>query len=559
MEPTLWPARNIAEYAYCPRLFYLMEVEGIHIASGDTEEGISVHGRVDRPSAAPADDPDKPQSVRSLVLTSMGRALTATLDLADMHGTRAVPIEYRRGRPQRHPPGEDTEDIQARLAEPRPWPTDRIQLALQGILLEDAGYEVSEGVLYYAAEKLRLTIAITAELKAEALGTLKVACAAAEGPRPPPLVNDPKCVRCSLQAYCLPDEINFETQEQTPSPRKLWPPRDDGIHVIAQSHGTRIGIRGLALTVTDGDGGRIRQIPLATVESLSLLGSVQLSTQALQTLARQGIPVGFLSPLGRPVAILDPLDSVSAQVRRAQVRVLDNAQKALELSRELVVAKIMNQRTLLMRNHPNLPQAVSISLRSQALAAGNAASLDGLRGFEGAAASLYFEHLAGVLPGSFAEAFDAIGRQRRPPPDPVNAGLSLGYTLLTHECVTALRLARLEPSIGAFHVSRPGRPALALDLMEPFRPLIVDSIIIGALNRGELKAGHFWQTAAGCSLTDAGRRAFFDAYGRRMQTEITHPHFGYRLSYRRMLTLHARMIAAWLAGEIPTLSFLTTR
>ena len=125
--------------------------------------------------------------------------------------------------------------------------------------------------------------------------------------------------------------------------------------------------------------------------------------------------------------------------------------------------------------------------------------------------------------------------------------------------MAALRQARLEPSIGAFHVSRPGRPALALDLMEPFRPLVADSVAIAAFNRCELGEGHFMRTSAGCTLTDSGRRAFFNAWGRRMETEVTHPVFGYKLSYRRMLVLHARMIAAWLLGEVPSLAFLTTR
>jgi CRISPR-associated protein Cas1 len=158
-----------------------------------------------------------------------------------------------------------------------------------------------------------------------------------------------------------------------------------------------------------------------------------------------------------------------------------------------------------------------------------------------------------------AAEFDVNGRQRRPPPDPINSVLSFGYTMLTHECVSALRLARLEPSLGAFHTCRPGRPALALDLMEPFRPLIADSVAIASFNRGELTDGHFQRTAAGCAMTDSGRRAFFEAWGRRMDTEVTHPVFGYKLSYRRMLMLHARMIAAWLLGEVPTLAFLTTR
>ncbi len=157
------------------------------------------------------------------------------------------------------------------------------------------------------------------------------------------------------------------------------------------------------------------------------------------------------------------------------------------------------------------------------------------------------------------ERFEAAGRKRRPPPDPVNAVLSFGYAMLVHECTSALRLASLDPAIGAFHQARPGKPAMALDLMEPFRPLIADSVALNLFNRDELRPGHFLDTAAGCSMTDHGRRAFFDAWGRRMATVVAHPLFEYRLEYRRMLMLHARLIAAWLLGEAPTLAFLTTR
>jgi CRISPR-associated protein Cas1 len=198
-------------------------------------------------------------------------------------------------------------------------------------------------------------------------------------------------------------------------------------------------------------------------------------------------------------------------------------------------------------------------MAAQVNQASKADSLESLRGHEGQAAAIYFDHFAGMLKGAAGAEFDVNGRKRRPPPDPVNSCLSMAYSMLTHECVAALRVARLEPSIGAFHVSRPGRPALALDLMEPFRPLIADSIAIAAFNRGELAEGHFLRTSAGCTFTDAGRKAFFEAYARRMDTEVTHPAFGYKLSYRRMLALHARMIAAWCVGEVETLVFLTTR
>lgn len=572
MDESLWPARNVAEHAYCPRLFYYMQVEGIFVPSSDTEKGVAVHRRVDKPSAAQEKvdeseaDPDRPKTVRSLALTSESLGLTATLDLAEISGQVAVPVEYRKGRPKRvavGPPADDCGEMEQRpLSHPEAWPTDRIQVGLQAVLLEDAGYTVRDAVIYYAEEKLRLRISVDDALKAEALLTLEKAKRCAEGSRPLPLLNDPRCPRCSLQPICLPDEVNHQ-RAQSPTdeltPRKIWPPRDDGIHVVAQQEGVKVGVRGMELRVTDKNGSAVKTIPLANLESLSLLGSVQITTQAIRALADMNTPVAFLSPAGRLVAMIDPLDSVSAEVRRSQIRKLDCVDVCLELARALVSAKIMNQRTLLLRNHSSLPAGVAADLLKEAKNAAQSDSVDAVRGHEGQAAAIYFGHFSGMFKGPLSAEFDANGRKRRPPPDPINSCLSLAYSMLTHECVAALRLARLEPSIGGFHVSKPGRPALALDLMEPFRPLIADSVAITCFNRGELTEGHFLRTASGCSLTDSGRRGFFNALGRRMDTEVTHPVFEYRLSYRRMIVLHARMIAAWLTGDIPSLAFLTTR
>jgi CRISPR-associated endonuclease Cas1/CRISPR-associated protein Cas4 len=570
MDEYLWPARNVAEFAYCPRLFYLMEVEGIHLANTDTEQGNLVHRRVHRPSASKSkesngDEPDenRPQSVRSLTLTSPTLGLTATLDLAEIIGSVAIPVEYRKGRP-RHAfwtPPDDPGEEEPTLPDAEPWPTDRVQVGLQAILLEEAGYTVSEAILYYAAEKLRLRIPVDASLREEALRTLRAAQeTAATKKRPLPLVNDPRCLRCSLQPICLPDEVNQQRAlAEAPSPRRIWPTRDDALHVVAQQEGTRIGVSGMALKITDKGGRETRKIPLAGLESLAILGGVQISTQALHALADRTVPVAFMSAAGRLVAMVDPLDSVSADIRGAQVRVFDQPARCLELTRALVSAKIINQRVLLQRNHSSITDQVMEDLLVEAERARGAASVDVIRGHEGQAAAIYFDHFAGMFKTPLAAEFDVNGRQRRPPPDPINSVLSFGYTMLTHECVSALRLARLEPSLGAFHTCRPGRPALALDLMEPFRPLIADSVAIASFNRGELTDGHFQRTAAGCAMTDSGRRAFFEAWGRRMDTEVTHPVFGYKLSYRRMLMLHAHMIAAWLLGEVPTLAFLTTR
>jgi CRISP-associated protein Cas1 len=287
---------------------------------------------------------------------------------------------------------------------------------------------------------------------------------------------------------------------------------------------------------------------------------VQISTQAVRLLSEMEIPIAYLSYAGRMVAFVDPLDTVSSLVRRKQVHILEDPAKALELAVALITAKILNQRKMLQRNAQQLDAAVLRSLEVQAEEVGRAKTMDALRGHEGQAAALYFKNFPLMLKNEKLAAELAInGRQKHPARDPINSCLSMAYAMLTGECTAALRVARLEPSIGCLHVSAPGRPALALDLMEPFRPLIGDSVTLSAFNRGELAEGHFSRTSSGCLLTKYGRTAFFQANGRRMVEETTHFKLGYRMSYRRMLSLHAKMVAAWIIGDIHSLHFLVTR
>lgn len=589
-----------------------MQVEGVFVPSDDTEQGKGAHTRVDRPSAHPSSpglgagapapvgattnhdaespahhsdppiaspDPDRPRAVRSLALTSERLALTATLGLAEVRGDphrggTAVPVEYRKGRPRLLDLSNDSdaelEPGQQPLSRSMPWPTDRVQVGLQAILLEEAGYVVPHAVLYDAQTRTRLPISVDDQLRAEALAELQAAQRTAAGPRPLPLIDDPKCPRCSLQPICLPDEINHQrrtaltiegrTADEPLSPRRIWPPRDDGIHVAAQTDGVKLGVRGQSLRFTDRDGATVRDMPIASIESLAIIGSVQLSTQALHVLADHAVPVVSMTAAGRCVAWIDPPTPTSAATRLSQAQRCVDRDACLTLARALIAAKITSQRTLLMRNAPDAPPPALAELARLALAADAAASIDELLGHEGQVAAVYFAHFALMLRDPQARQwFDSHGRRRRPPPDPVNACLSFAYAMLTHECVSALRTASLEPTIGVLHATRPGKPALALDLMEPFRPLIADSVVLSLFNRGEVGRGHFLRTAAGSALTDHGRRAFFNAWGRRMATEVTHPVFDDRLSYRRMLMLHARLIAAWFNAEAPTLAFLTTR
>lgn len=174
-------------------------------------------------------------------------------------------------------------------------------------------------------------------------------------------------------------------------------------------------------------------------------------------------------------------------------------------------------------------------------------------GLEGNAARIYFQNFATMIKGTngVPPAFEFTNRNRRPPRDPVNALLSFAYSMLTKELTATTLRVGFDPFLGLYHRPRYGRPALALDLAEEFRPLIADSVVLQVLNTGEIQGHHFIQRGPACNLTPAGRKAFINAFERRLDSLVTHPLFGYTISYRRVLEVQARLLAACLAGEFP--------
>jgi CRISPR-associated protein Cas1 len=250
----------------------------------------------------------------------------------------------------------------------------------------------------------------------------------------------------------------------------------------------------------------------------------------------------------------------NVELRRRQYAAAEDREKSLALARRFVEAKILNCRTLLRRNHPAPPVETLEALKGDLRRARKAESIEMLLGVEGTAASRYFSHFHELLrPAAESVAtFDFAHRNRRPPRDPVNALLSFAYALLTKDFATTLFSVGFDPQLGFFHRPRYGRPALALDLMEEFRPLIADSVVLTVVNNGELRPEDFISTLAGVAMTQGGRMQLLSAYERRMRQEIIHPVFGYRISYRRVLEVQARLLARYLMCEIRTYpSFLT--
>jgi CRISPR-associated endonuclease Cas1 len=225
-----------------------------------------------------------------------------------------------------------------------------------------------------------------------------------------------------------------------------------------------------------------------------------------------------------------------------------------------VQAKIANCRTLIRRNHPNVSELLLQELKVDQGQAGEAGSLESLLGVEGTAARRYFGAFGALVREEAMRArFDTEGRNRRPPRDPINALLSFAYAMLAREWTVVVHSVGLDPYLGFYHQPRYGRPALALDMMEEFRPLIADSVVLTALNNGEVQASDFIERLGNVSLTPEGRRRFIATYERRMGQEMTHPVFGYQVSYRRVLEVQARLLGRYLLGEIPELPPIITR
>jgi CRISPR-associated protein Cas1 len=540
------------EFAYCPRLAYLEWVQGDFADNADTVEGRFHHRNVDAESGAlPA--PDELEGARfharSVMLSAPKLGLVARVDLVEAEGDIITPIDYKRGKAPSIPEGA--------------WEPERVQLCAQALVLEENGYRVERGILYFVASRERVEIELTGELRARTLEVLAgLRAAAACDVAPPPLVDSPKCWRCSLVGICLPDELNLLRADAADEKvRRLVPARDDSLPLYVQSAGARIGKRGEELVIELRDGTK-ETAQIGNTSHVALFGNVQISTQAVQELCARGITVSYLSSGGWLYGITRGMDHKHVALRRAQFDAAADPERCLRLARRLVSVKIRNCRTMIRRNAEPVPAHSLDRLRELIDAADSAASLDALLGLEGTAARIYFDALRAMLrppDEPHRLAFDFESRNRRPPRDPINALLSFGYALLAKDVAVTLIAVGFDPYLGFYHQPRYGRPALALDVMEEFRPLIVDSVVLAAVNTGAIKADAFIRRGGAVSLTPSGRTSFLRAYERRMEELVSHPIFGYRISYRRILEVQTRLLARHLAGELAEYPPFATR
>lgn len=555
----LVPARMLAEFVYCPRLAILEWVEGEFAHNADTVEGALRHTAVDRAGfrKRPRREAEEPsgdvapttaiEQLRSLELSDAELGLIAKIDLVEVDGGRVQPVDTKKGKRPHVPRGA--------------YDPERVQVCAQGLLLRAHGYACDSGVLYYAGSNERVVVEFDEELVAltrERLDALRETADA--GILPPPLEDSPKCVRCSLAPICLPDETRFLREAGTP-PRRLVPAGDHRFPLYVQQPGAVVRKKDDTLQVFDGEE-KLGEARTREVSQLVLMGRVSATEPVYQELLHRGTPIVHLSSGGWLYGVTHGLPHANVRLRQEQVRTADDPARCLRIAREIVAAKLSNQRTFLRRNAPDgSVDAALDGIRNAAQAATRATTLDEVRGHEGFGGRVYFSHLSALIRAqpAFAERFDVEGRNRRPPRDPVNALLSFAYSALVREWTNVCLAVGFDPFLGFYHQPRYGRPSLALDLMEAFRPLCADSVVVRAINNGEIGASDFIERMGSVNLTPAGRRKILAAFEQRLAHEITHPVFGYRISYRRVFEVECRLLARHVVGEIPIYQPLTTR
>ena len=731
-DDELIPARMLNEFTYCPRLAYLEWVQGEFSDNLETRQGTFGHRNVDKPTTKPvpagklkdeggrvrdefdeeedegagaagqnttcgknpginipgspgqrandtpilnascdANGPAVPgdahqPAARALTLSAPFEGLVAKLDVLEFDGAVVVPVDYKRGSIPDN--------------EHQAWEPERVQLCAQGLILRENGYTCEYGELYYIESRRRVVIPFDDALVMRTRELVKQLRAMGKSQKmPAPLIDSPKCPRCSLVGICLPDETNLLLHEEAerirglsvlgsdgqraddtpilnsscdahrknpginipgspeqrandtpilnPSriarrPAMLVPARDDALPLYVKEQGSFIGKDGDRIVVRHREA-KLISVPLMEVSQVSLFGNVQMSAQALREIVDRGIPVCHFSYGGWFNAMTTGHVPKNIELRIAQFATAADPAKSLALAKGFIMAKMKNCRTMLRRHGaerrkqekdegvrmkdeqedvtqrendvPILNPSGDASQRIRGLTspgspgqrasdapilnpscdardpavpdleqlaewiqkAERAISAATLLGLEGMAAKVYFAGFSKILKGG--STFVMHGRNRRPPRDPINAVLSFVYALLTKEVTIAVQAVGFDPLLGFFHRPRYGRPSLALDLAEEFRPIIADSTAMMVINNGEVNESSFIARAGAVALNESGRKSVIAAFERRMEHEITHPIFRYKISYRRVLEVQARLLSRVVLGELAEYPGFCTR
>lgn len=521
--------------AYCPRLYYLEEVEELYTQDAAVFAGRRLHAELEK---------QEDEDWEDLFLVSEELGLRGRVDALRTRDGQTIPYEHKRGRCYKD-----------ENKQPQAWDSDKLQILSYCYLIESAlGIKVTEGRIRYHADNVLVHVRFddkgkkmveNAIITARQLRTSKH--------RPPVTENERLCTRCSLSPVCLPEEARLAHNQEW-QPIRLFPQDDEREIVHILEPGTRVGRTGEQIKITRKDR-PIEKIPAQQVGQLVLHSFSQISTQALHFCAHQGIGIHFVSGGGRYVGSFDNRHG-SIQRRIRQYEAFSNSDTCLSLAKKLVNCRGQGQRKYLMRSRRvkklqstklerNIEQMQAILKQIPQIT-----SIESLLGIEGKIAALYFATLPCILAIDILPQMRFNGRNRRPPKDRFNALLSFGYSLLIKDVMNSILSVGLEPALGFYHQPRSQAAPLALDLMEIFRVPLVDMIVIASINRQqwdvdrdfEIRGEQVW-------LSETGRRKFVGLYEQRKQETWKHPVTNYSLTYRRLLELEVRLLEKEWMGE----------
>ncbi|MHB1462691.1 MAG: type I-C CRISPR-associated endonuclease Cas1c [Armatimonadota bacterium] len=312
--------------------------------------------------------------------------------------------------------------------------------------------------------------------------------------------------------------------------------------------------------MVDVDDRTALRIPLIHIDGIVLFGDATISSKAIERMATEGKHVTYMDFAGRYKARVVGPTHGNVLLRVAQYMALDKEGRQLHIARSIVAAKIRNSRYVVQRaardaKTDEARDVLKACTMAMALSVGNLANcgnLDQIRGVEGDAASVYFEALPFLITAKSAE-FSFNVRSRRPPRDRVNAMLSFGYALLHHDCMSAAESVGLDPQVGFLHALRPGRPALALDIMEEFRAIIVDRMVLNMINRKQIRPEHFdvRELAGEAVLLNAeGRKLFLTEYQEYKKRTVDHGFATGLITMGHLPFIQAKLLARYLRGDV---------
>lgn len=515
------PISLVLHTQFCPRRTWL-EANGEATDTYQMQAGHHGHRRVNDPTSS------RPHQLRQLAVSSTELGIHGLADVAEPEEDGSVHVVEYKTAPLR--------DVVVAT------PAHKVQLALQAMCLESAGYQVSRATVRFVDSHLSERIPLDDDLRERARTLIdETRQIIGSSTAPAPLIDDARCSKCSHLSVCLPDEKKGEPVRRRINARK---PAGSVIHLTEQ--GARCSVKTGRLIITKRRE-ELGSVPLGRVDGIVVHGNIDVSSAAIRELSWHRKAVVWCSTTGRVYSWTQPASSPNGLSRSRQHELGTNA--FLPLAKEMIRTKLSNQRTLLRRNGDS-PAALE-DLAKLILQVNTAVSRGELFGVEGSGAKAYFSAFdTMVKPAALSKyKFSFPGREGRGSEDPINILLNYAYGILTSECLRALVSIGLDPHIGVLHSSNRNKPALALDLMEEFRPIVADSAVISLLNRREFPLDGFVQNDLGTRLTKDGRKAVIQAMEERLTTEFTHPIFEYKVSWRRAIEVQARQILAVLEGS----------